>query len=102
MGDERGQASVEWIGLLLLVSVALGAAVAFVPAVDGRPLGGALPRVLVCAVKRDCQAESAPLRRASGGRAAELAGANAPNIVSDPGTPTLPVDYRRCRSHRCS
>src|SRR3954470_14106362 len=98
MGDERGQASVEWIGLLLLVSVALGAAVAFVPAVDGRPLGAALARVLVCAVKRDCHAESAALRRAYGERDAELVRANAPNIVYEPGTLTLPVDYRRCRS----
>jgi hypothetical protein len=100
--DERGQASVEWIGLLLLVSVALVSAIAFVPAVDGRPLGAAIARALVCAVKRDCHAQGEALRKAYGERDAGIVRTQAPNIVYEPGTFTLPVDYRRCRSHRCS
>jgi hypothetical protein len=99
---ERGQASVEWIGLLLLVAVALAVAVAFVPAVDGRPLGAAIARALVCAVKNDCDSEAAALRRAYGERDAALVRRHAPSLVYEPGTLTLPVDYRRCRSHRCS
>jgi hypothetical protein len=102
MRSERGQASIEWIGLLLLVSVALAAGLAFVPAVDGRPLGAALARALVCAVKGDCRSDGAALRRAYGERDAALVRANVPNVVYEPGTFTLPVDYRRCRSHRCS
>jgi hypothetical protein len=102
VSGERGQASVEWIGLLLLVSVALAVAVAFVPAVDGRPLGAAIARALVCAVKHDCHADRAALRKAYGERDAALVRANAPSIVYEPGTLALPVDYRRCRSHRCS
>ena len=100
--SERGQASVEWIGLLLLVSVALAAALAFIPAVDGRPLGAAIARALVCAVKGDCHAEGAALRGAYGERDAALVRAHAPSLVYEPGTLTLPVDYRHCRSHRCS
>jgi hypothetical protein len=100
--DERGQASVEWIGLLLLVSIALAAAVAFAPVADGRPLGAALVRALVCAVSGDCHAEAAALTRVYGERDAALVRANAPNLVYEPGTFTLPVDFRRCRSHRCS
>ena len=38
MRSEHGQASVEWVGLLLLVSIALAATLAFAPEVDGRPL----------------------------------------------------------------
>ncbi len=102
MSGERGQASVEWIGLLLLVSLALTAAIAFVPAVDGRPLGSALARVLVCAVRGDCHAGDAELRHAYGERDAALVREHAPSIVYEPGTLTLPVDYRHCRSHRCS
>jgi hypothetical protein len=102
MSSERGQASIEWVALLLLVSIAMAAALAFVPAVDGRPLGAALARALVCAVKGDCHAEGAALRKAYGERDAALVRAQAPNIVYEPGTLTLPVDYRRCRSHRCS
>src|SRR3954465_7220193 len=101
MQSERGQASVEWVGLLLLVSVALAAALAFVPAVDGRPLGAALARALVCAVRGDCRADGVALRHAYGERGAALVRANAPNLVYERGMLTLPVDYRRCRSHRC-
>lgn len=100
--DQRGQASVEWIGLLLLVSLVMAAAVALVPLFDGRPLGAAIVRALVCAVKRDCGADGAALRRAYGERDAALVRANAPNLVYERRTLTLPVDYRRCRSHRCS
>jgi hypothetical protein len=100
--SQAGQASIEWIGLLLLVAVAFAAAAALLPVVDGRPLGAALARAVVCAVKRDCRAEGAALRRAYGERDAALVRAHAPNIVYEPGTLTLPVDYRRCRTHRCA
>lgn len=102
MDSERGQASVEWIGLLLVVSIALAAALAFVPSVDGRPLGASLIRALVCAVRGDCGEEGVALRRAYGELDATLVRANAPNLVYEPGTFTLPIDFRRCRSHRCS
>src|SRR3954468_19307305 len=102
MDRERGQAAVEWIALLLLVSLALAAALTFVPAVGGRPLGAAIVRVLVCAVRQDCRADGAALRSAYGARDAELVRRHAPNIAYERGTLSLPVDYRRCRSHRCS
>src|SRR4051812_23688204 len=102
MSGERGQASVEWIGLLLLVSVSLAAAVAFVPVVDGRPLGAAIARALGCAGKHDCHADGAALRNAYGERDGGLVRANVPSIVYEPGTLTLPVDYRRCRSQSCA
>src|SRR5919202_2822132 len=39
---------------------------------------------------------------AYGERDAALVRRFAPSIVYEPGTHTLPVDFRRCRSHRCS
>jgi hypothetical protein len=102
MGSERGQASIEWIGLVAFVSLTFATAIAFVPAVDGRPLGAAIARALVCAVRRDCHADRIALTRAYGERDARLVRAHAPNIVYEPGTFTLPVDFRHCRSHRCS
>lgn len=87
---------------MLAVSLALAAGLAFVPAVDGRPLGAALARAIVCAVRNDCGREHAGLVRAYGDRDAALVREHAPSIVYEPGTLTLPVDYRRCRSHRCS
>ncbi len=42
MRSERGQATVEWIGLLLLVALALAALSRLAPHADGRPLATAL------------------------------------------------------------
>ena len=55
MDTERGQASVEWVALVLCVALALGGVVAFVPLVDGRSLGAALAHAIVCAVRGDCE-----------------------------------------------
>lgn len=42
MRGERGQATVEWIGIVLLVAVALAALSHFAPKADGRGLGRAV------------------------------------------------------------
>jgi hypothetical protein len=101
----HGQATVEWIGVVLLVALALGAAAAFVPLGD-RTLGEALAHALVCAVRGDCARDAArgegELVAAYGARDAALVRRYAPNIAYEPGTLTLPVDWRQCRSHRCS
>jgi hypothetical protein len=103
---ERGQAAVEWIGLLLLVALALGGAVAARPAVDGWSFGGFLAHRLVCAVRGGCGAGGrdgdSALRRAYGPGDAELVRAYAPGLVYEPGERELPVDWRRCRRRRCS
>ena len=98
---ERGQATIEWVALVLLVAAALAAALTFVP-LDGRPLGGALARSLVCAATRDCERERRALVEAYGERDARLVRRHAPNLVYERGTLVLPVDYRSCRSHRCA
>jgi hypothetical protein len=102
MRSERGQASIEWTGVICLVALVLGAAVAFVPAVDGRSFGSLIAHSLVCAVKGGCDTGDDALRAAYNAADAELVRRYAPNIVYEPGTHTLPIDFRRCRSHRCS
>ena len=88
---------------MLLVCLACGAAVAAgAGAVDGRPLGAELARALVCAVRGDCDDEADALRDAYGARDAALVREFLPNLVYEPRTRTLPVDFRDCRSHRCS
>jgi hypothetical protein len=42
MRSERGQGSVEWIGIVLLVAIALGALARFAPRADGRSLAKTL------------------------------------------------------------
>jgi hypothetical protein len=58
VGSERGQATIEWTGLVLLVSAALGALLTFSPEVDGRRLGGSLAHAITCAARGGCAARS--------------------------------------------
>ena len=102
MASQSGQATVEWTTVVLLVALVLGAAVAFVPAVDGRSLGGALAHAITCSAGGRCDGGNAALVRAYGRADAELLRRFAPNIVYEPGTHTLPVDFRRCRAQTCS
>jgi hypothetical protein len=99
---ERGQASIEWIGAVLCVTLALGAAGAGLGDVDGRSYGGWLTHAIVCAVRGGCAEQRDALVAAYGERDAELVRRYAPNLVYEPGTLTLPVDFRECRAHRCS
>jgi hypothetical protein len=93
---------VEYVGLTLAVSLALAALGAVGPRVDGRSFGGFLAHRLVCAIGPGCHDGDRELTRAYGARGASLARQYAPSIVYEPGEPSLPVDYRRCRSHRCA
>jgi hypothetical protein len=102
MPSERGQATVEWVGLLLLVAVALGALPSLGLRLDGRSFGGFLAHRIVCAVRGGCDDGDLELARAYGSRDAALVRRHAPGIVYEPGEPSLPVDFRRCRSHRCA
>jgi hypothetical protein len=52
MGSERGQATVEWIGLLLLVTLAVLALIRLAPRADGRSLGTTLARSITATAKR--------------------------------------------------
>jgi hypothetical protein len=42
MGCERGQASVEWVGIVLLVAIALAGMTQFAPSADGRSIASTL------------------------------------------------------------
>jgi hypothetical protein len=102
MRCERGQASIEWVGLVLLASLALGALATAVPVIDGRSFGGFLSYRIVCAVRGHCDAGDGALNRAYGPGDARRARELAPNIVYEPGGPSVPVDFRRCRAHACA
>jgi hypothetical protein len=102
MRSERGTATVEWTGLVLVVSLSLGAAVGVAPRVDGRSFGGFLAHSIVCAVRGGCGDGDRQLASAYGGRDAALVRRHAPSIVYEPGERSLPVDYRRCRTRYCS
>lgn len=100
--DQRGQASLEWAGLVLLAAIALGALATVALRIDGRPFAGFLAHRIACAVRGGCADGDEALARAYGDRDGALARALAPNLVYEPGERSLPVDWRRCRERACS
>jgi hypothetical protein len=101
MGGERGQATVEWVALVLLVTLVLGALVAFGLHVDGRSYGGFLARTILCAMRGGCEDGRSALQLAYGRHDAGLVREYAPNIVYEPGEREIPIDYRSCRATKC-
>jgi hypothetical protein len=57
MRSERGQASVEWIGLVLLLALGLTALARFAPRADAGQLGAELAHALRCAASGGCDGE---------------------------------------------
>ncbi len=98
---ERGQATIEWVGLVCLAAFVLGALALVVPGADGRSFGGFLSHRIVCAVRGAACADVA-LRRVYGPGDAELVRRFAPGVVYERGERQLPVDFRRCRSPACA
>jgi hypothetical protein len=98
----RGQAAVEFVALLLLACLALGALITVARGLDGRSYGGFLARHLVCAVGGRCDRDEARLAAAYGERAAATVRALAPGLVYEGGERELPIDWRRCRRADCA
>jgi hypothetical protein len=99
---DKGQASIEPVALVLVVSLALGALAALTPHADGRSIGGFLAHHVVCAATRNCHAAERALEQAYGADLADTVRELAPNLVYEPGERELPVDWRDCRRPRCA
>jgi hypothetical protein len=100
--SELGQATIEWVALVLACALALGALAAFGPSIDGRTFGASLAHRMACAVRAGCDDGDRALARAYGERDGALVRAHAPNLVYERGERELPVDWRRCRERRCA
>jgi hypothetical protein len=99
---QRGQASVEFVALMVLCCLCFGALFALKGGFDGRDVGGFFARHFVCAVSGRCKGDERRLVAAYGERDAATVRALAPNLVYEPGERELPVDWRRCRRVACS
>lgn len=102
MRCERGQATIEWVGLVLLASLVLGALATVVPVIDGRSFGGFLSHRIFCTIQGRCDPGQAELARAYGDEDAALLRAYAPDVVYEPGEDSIPVDFRSCREAACA
>jgi hypothetical protein len=101
---ERGQGTVEWVGLVLAAALVLGAVAASVGArVPGGSLARAIAERVVCAARLSDACEGEPeLERAYGAEVAALVREHAPRLRYERGMRALPVDYRSCREDACS
>jgi len=101
--SECGQASVEWIGLVLLVSLSLAALLAAGVAVPGASLGRAIAGRILCAVSFEGYCgQVGGLVSAYGSEVAGIVREQAPSLAYEDGMRALPVDYRRCRDPACA
>ena len=100
---ERGQASPEWVGLVLLVALLISGALA---GLGPMPLGVSLARSvgarLICAIDLSDSCRRDPeLTAAYGADLAQAAREHAPMIFYEHGMRALPIDFRVCRSSTC-
>lgn len=101
---ERGQASPEWIGLVLLVALVFVAAVAAGAPVPGTDLARAVAARIACAAGFDdgCRGDRGALALAYGPELAALVAEHTPSLDYEEGMRAVPVDFRSCREDRCA
>jgi hypothetical protein len=103
LASSRGQASVEWVGLIGLVAAIFLAVLALAgPALPGLGLARAIAASIVCAVRspEDC-AGADELVAAYGPDLAAVVRDKAPRLIYEPDSSALPVDFRSCRGPVC-
>jgi hypothetical protein len=100
---ERGQATPEWVGLVLLVSLALAAGIAAGLPVPGADVARAVAARIACAASlADCDGEAGALALTYGPELAALVADHAPRLEYEEGMRAVPVDFRRCREDPCA
>jgi hypothetical protein len=101
---ERGQSTVEWVALILLVSLALAILGAIVGiGLPGAALADAIASRMICAVGlSECSGRQSRLAAVYGSELASMIGELAPAVRYEDGMRALPVDYRRCREDACA
>ncbi|HET7417055.1 MAG TPA: hypothetical protein VFJ61_05485 [Solirubrobacterales bacterium] len=102
MRSERGQGTVEWVGMLTAVSLAMLVMVAAGVRVPGVSLARALAdRMLCAAALADGCGDEPTLIAAYGTEIGELVRRHMPTLIFEHGSRAVPVDFRRCRDPRC-
>jgi hypothetical protein len=103
MRSERGQGTVEWIGLVLVLSLAMLAAVAVGVRVPGASLARAVAGRIICAASlADGCGDQSTLIAAYGSEVGELVRQRMPTLAFETGSRAVPIDFRRCRRSECS
>jgi hypothetical protein len=99
---ERGQGTVEWVGLVCLVSLLLVGLLAAGVRVPGMALARAVASRLLCAAALADRCGDEPvLIAAYGTEVGELVRRHMPSLLFERGSRAVPVDFRRCRETEC-
>ena len=99
---ESGQSSVEWLGLVLLVSGALTALSLSGPTPSPAALVHSIQRTILCAVGFGAGCPDGPSVDRYGSEVAALVRRFEPEIAFGPDLLGMPVDFRTCRSPGCA
>lgn len=100
---ERGQGTVEWVGLLSLVSLLLVGVLAVGVRVPGVALADSIVEKLLCAVSMaDSCGDEPHLIAAYGTEVGKVANDHMPSLIFEEGSRALPVNFRRCRDTTCA
>src|SRR3954452_5959103 len=99
---ERGQGTVEWVGVVCLVSLLLVGLLAAGVRVPGAALARVIALRILCAaaLADDCGDEPA-LIAAYGSEVGGLVRRHMPSLLFERGSQAVPVDFRRCRATTC-
>lgn len=99
---ERGQSTVEWVGLLLVVALLLCALVVAGVRVPGAALARSIAaRILCAAALADRCGDEPGLIAAYGTEVGGLVRRHMPMLMFERGSKAVPVDFRRCRETSC-
>ncbi len=103
MRSERGQSTVEWVGLLALVGLLLAALLVAGVRVPGVALARAVVSRILCAASfADGCGDQPRLIAAYGTEVGELVREQMPMLAFEEGARALPVDFRHCRESACA
>jgi hypothetical protein len=99
---ERGQGTVEWVGLVCLVAVLAVGLLAAGVRVPGTALAETIASRILCAaaLADDCGDEPALIAE-YGTEVGGLVRRHMPSLLFERGSRAVPVDFRRCRSTAC-
>jgi len=99
---ERGQSTVEWVGLVSLVCLLLVGLLTAGVRVPGTALADSVFEKILCGVSMaDSCGDEPHLIAAYGTAVGKLANDHMPSIAFERGSRAVPINFRRCRSTVC-
>jgi len=100
--DERGQTTVEWVGVVTVVALLLVGLLAAGVRVPGTGVARAVASRMLCAVAMaDGCGDEPTLIATYGDEVGRLVRRHMPTIMLERGSKALPIDFRRCRATAC-